>query len=113
MERCIFCSAPFLISATDILKPPNLQNGASRPARAICGGPGPRRSPRYVNESLHVDEGALVLAEHDTLERARLDDRKHADRQLLVAAQRERGRVHDLQIAADCLVEADRRVACR
>ena len=32
IERCIFCSTPFLISATDIFKPPNLQNGASRPA---------------------------------------------------------------------------------
>src|ERR1700754_1524370 len=110
MERCIFCSAPFLISATDIFKPPNLQNGASRPARARCGGPGSRESPRYVNESLHVDEGTLVLALYDALERARFDDRKHPDRQFLVAAQRERRGVHHLQIAADRLVEADRGV---
>ena len=47
----------------------------------------------------------------DRLERARLIDRKHLDRQLLVAAQRERRGVHDFQAADDGFVEADARIA--
>src|SRR5688572_4980141 len=54
-----------------------------------------------------VDQRALVLAEHHALERSVLDDREHADRQLLVAAQRERRRVHDAEVARHRLVETD------
>ena len=50
---------------------------------------------------------------HDALERAGLEDAEHLDRQLLVAAQRERGRVHHLQVLDDRLVEADLGVARR
>src|SRR4051812_12825149 len=52
-----------------------------------------------------IDVGAFVLAQDDALHRAGLEDAEHADRQLLVAAQRERGGVHDAQIAGERLVE--------
>ncbi|SOY46183.1 hypothetical protein CBM2587_A160060 [Cupriavidus taiwanensis] len=59
----------------------------------------------------HVHQGTLVLAQDHALERAGLHDREHLDRQLLVAAQREGGGVHHLQVARDGLVEADGGVA--
>src|SRR5262245_62819698 len=62
-------------------------------------------APSYVNQS------ALVLAEHHAPQRAGLEDAEHGDRQLLVAAQRERGGVHHLQVTRDRLVEADPGVA--
>src|SRR5688572_20744062 len=79
----IFCSVPFFSSAITM--------GTS--------------SPSYVNQS------SLVLAQHHAPQRAGLEDAEDGDRQLLVAAQRERGGVHHLQIARDGLVEADLRVA--
>src|SRR3954465_13598297 len=54
-----------------------------------------------------VHQGTLVLAHEYALERAVLVDREHLDRQLLVAAQRERGGVHDAQVLRHGLVEAD------
>src|SRR6187397_2440680 len=83
-ERAIFCSAVFLMSAM------------------LIAGP-----------SSHVDERTLVLALDDALERARLEDGKHANRQLLVAAKGERGGVEHLQVLDDRLVEADPLVAHR
>src|SRR5689334_6950769 len=61
----------------------------------------------------YVNVRALVLAEDHALKGAGLEDAEHVDRQLLVAAQRERGRVHHLQVAHDRLVEADPREALR
>src|SRR5574338_192816 len=61
----------------------------------------------------YVNQRALVLAEHDPPQRAGLEDAEHVDRQLLVAAQRERRGVHHLQVAHDRLVEADLREALR
>src|SRR5262245_3669764 len=57
-------------------------------------------TPSYVNQR------PLVLAQHHASQRVLLEDAEHVDRQLLVAAQRQRGRVHHFQIARDRLVEA-------
>src|SRR5258706_1706036 len=81
----IFCSVLFFRSAI---------------SRAIA-------TPSYVNER------ALVLAEDDAAQGVFLEDAEDIDRQLLVAAQRQRGGVHDLEIARDRLVEADLGVARR
>src|SRR5690348_18231604 len=78
--RSIFCSVVFLRSLITIAR---------------------LRAESYVNQR------AFVLAEHHAAQRAGLEDAEHVDRQLLVAAQRERGGVHDLQVAHDRLVEAD------
>src|SRR5450631_2005495 len=83
IERAIFCSAVFLMSAI------------------------------VISLSSYVNERAFVLALDDALQRARLEDREDADRQLLVAAERERGRVEHLQVLDDGLVETDARVARR
>src|SRR5258706_15274987 len=61
----------------------------------------------------YVNERALVLAEDHAPQGVLLEDAEHRDRQLLVPAQGERGRVHDLQIAHDRLVEGELRVALR
>src|SRR6185503_16149880 len=61
----------------------------------------------------YVNQGALVLADDHALQGVLLEDAEHVDRQLLVAAQREGGRVHDFQVAGDRLVEADLGVALR
>src|SRR5687767_228725 len=74
----IFCSVVFFSSAITMATSP----------------------PSYVNQS------SLVLAQHHPAQRARLEDAEHRDRQLLVAAQGERGRVHHAQVARDRLVEA-------
>src|SRR5688572_25745891 len=87
MLRPIFCSVLFLRSA--IFTAPSATN------------------PSYVNQR------AFVLANHHALQRTLLEDAEHVDRQLLVAAERERGGVHDLQVARDRLVEADAPVALR
>src|SRR6185503_9529599 len=60
-----------------------------------------------------VHQGALVLAGDHAAEGSLAEDAEHVDRQLLVTAQRERGRVHHLEIALDRLVEADAAVAFR
>ena len=60
-----------------------------------------------------MDERSLVLALHHALERAGLEDAEDADRKLLVAAERERGRVEHLQVLDDGFIEADPRVARR
>src|SRR6266850_3501141 len=59
----------------------------------------------------YVNQGALVLAEHHPAQRVLLEDAEDVDRQLLIAAQRERGGVHHLQVLHDRLVEADARIA--
>src|SRR3970282_1412122 len=59
----------------------------------------------------YVNQRALVLAQHHPPQRVLLEDVEHADRQLLVAAQRQRRRVHHLQLLVDRLVEADAPVA--
>src|SRR5436190_6313078 len=84
----IFCSVVFFRSAITTAMP------------ASC-----RKS--YVNQR------ALVLAEDHAPQGIFLEDAEHRDRQLLVAAQRERGRVHHLQVAHDRLVEGELRVALR
>src|SRR5512146_1270175 len=61
----------------------------------------------------YVNQRAFVLAEHHAAQRAGFEDAEHVERQLLVPAQRERGRVHDLEVAHDRLVEADAREALR
>src|SRR5690606_22264889 len=66
---------------------------------------------RQTGTLSHVDQRALVFAQHDALQRARLDDGEYLDRQALVAAQRKGGGVHDLQVLGNGLVEADRRIA--
>src|SRR6185503_21265554 len=81
----IFCSVLFLRSAI---------------TRAIA-------TPSYVNER------ALVLAEDDATQGVLLENAEDVDRQLLVAAQRQRSGVHDLEVARDRLVEADPGVARR
>src|SRR5688572_632742 len=60
-----------------------------------------------------VHQRALVLAAHHAPEGAFLENAEDVDRQPLVAAQGERGGVHDLEIALDGLVEADLVVAFR
>src|SRR5688572_29317376 len=62
-------------------------------------------TPSYVNQR------TLVLAQHHAPQRVLLEDAEHVDRQLLVAAQRQRGRVHHFQVARDGLVEAYLRIA--
>src|ERR1051326_3524246 len=59
----------------------------------------------------YVNQRALVLSEHYPVQRPLLEDAEDVDRQLLVAAERERRRVHHLQVAYDRLVEAQARVA--
>src|SRR6476620_5953163 len=61
----------------------------------------------------YVNQRALVLAENHAAQRVFLEDAEYIDRQLLVAAQRERGGVHHLQVARNGLVEADLRIALR
>src|SRR6185295_6633254 len=51
----------------------------------------------------YVNEGALVLAEDHPLQGFFLEDAEYVDRQLLVAAQGERRRVHHLEVARDRL----------
>src|SRR5919106_5948582 len=79
----IFCSVVFFSSAITMATSP----------------------PSYVNQR------ALVLAEDHAAKRARLEDAEYRDGQFLVAAQRERGGVHHLEVAGDGLVEAELRVA--
>src|SRR5512134_1015626 len=62
---------------------------------------------------LKVHQRTFVLAEHDAPERTALVEAEHDDRQFLVPAQRERGRVHDAQVLRDRLVEGDPLVALR
>src|SRR5213075_2854011 len=61
----------------------------------------------------YVNQRALVLTEDHAAQRVLLEDAEHIDRQFLVAAQRERGGVHHLQVAHDRLVEADARITLR
>src|SRR5258708_9225059 len=61
----------------------------------------------------YVNQRAFVLAQDDPAQRIFLEDAEDVDRQLLVTAQRQRGRVHHLEVAHDRLVEADAREALR
>src|SRR4030095_15076905 len=78
-DFCIFCSADFLTSL--IIVPPR--------------------------STMH--ERALVSARYHALQRTRNEDREHLEQHFLVAAQRERGSVHHLQVLDDRLVEGQRR----
>src|SRR5688572_12906048 len=60
-----------------------------------------------------VYQRALVLADDHAQQRVFPEDAEHVDRQLLVAAQRQRGGVHHLQVALDGLVERQAPVALR
>src|SRR5258706_11009311 len=60
-----------------------------------------------------MNQGAFVLTHHDALQRALLEDGEYVDRQLLVAAKRERGGVHHLEVLHERLVEGDLVVARR
>src|ERR1043165_4396628 len=71
------------------------------------------RSTMTMVTSSYVNEGALIFTQHHPAQGVLLEDVEHVDRQLLVAAQRERGGVHDLEVLVDRLVEADLRVALR
>src|SRR5689334_18099329 len=84
IERAILASAVFLMSAIVT-----------------------SRSP----EKSDVHQRAFVLALHHALEGAGLEDAEHADGQLLVAAQGERGGIQHLQVLRDGLVERHPRVA--
>src|SRR5262245_53650404 len=87
MLLSIFCSACFFRSA--------ITNGIAAS----------RFAPSYVNQR------ALVLAQDHAAQGVLLEDAEDVDRQLLVAAQRQRGGVHHLEVARDGLVEADLGVA--
>src|SRR5438067_11812839 len=89
MDFAILSCAVFLTSATDMLLSCIL----------------------VANKLSNVYQCTLVFTHDHALERTRLDDREHLDRQFLVAAQGERGRVHHLQMLGDRLVEGDRLVA--
>src|SRR6476620_8925035 len=71
------------------------------------------RSAMTMVTSSYVNKGALIFAQHHPAQGVLLEDVEHVDRELLVAAQRERGGVHDLEVLVDRLVEADLRVALR
>src|SRR3954451_4520600 len=77
IDRAIFCSAVFLISAMVMVVP------------------------------LNVYERALVFAGHHASQRSGLENAEHPYRQLLITAQREGSRIHDLQVAGDGLVEGN------
>src|SRR4026207_457754 len=49
----------------------------------------------------YVNQGALILAQHHAAQGVFLENVEHIDRQLLVAAQGERGGVHDLEVLVD------------
>src|ERR1044071_7197420 len=89
----IFCSAVFLTSGIMLLSSTN-------------------ETPSSCAES-YVHHRALVLAQHHALQSMRLEDAEYVDGELLVAAQRERGRVHDLQVLDDRFVERELLVAHR
>src|SRR5437660_12854880 len=60
-----------------------------------------------------MNERALVFAQDDALQRAGNENREHLEQHFLVATQRQRGGVHDLQVLDDRLVECQRRIALR
>src|ERR1700712_3804709 len=101
MERAIFVSAVFLMSAVLMI------SRHSSLAHARHGWRGASNMHSALSSDVH--QRAFVLAEDDALEGARLEDAEHLDGQVLVAAQREGRGVHHLQVAADRLVERDRR----
>src|SRR5439155_10593434 len=121
-ERAIFCSAVFLMSAILMTTPRSSSTPIDPPrgSRPASGG----RALGLVKDSLlrklsclspasSVNEGTFVLAQDHALECSRLVDAEHLDRQLLVAAECERSRVHHLQILDDRFIEADLAVARR
>src|SRR5450759_2158169 len=82
-DLCIFCSAVFLTSA--IMVTPH--------------------SAMY--------QRSLVFAHHYPFQRPCFEDAEHIDRQLLIATQRQRRRVHHLQVLVDRVVEAEPCIAPR
>jgi len=60
-----------------------------------------------------MHERPLVLAHHDARKRAGHEDREDLEQHVLVAAERERRRVHHAQILDDRLVERERRITPR
>src|SRR4051812_9739915 len=71
------------------------------------------RSAMTMVTSSYVNEGALIFAQNYAPQGVLLEDVEDVDRQLLVAAQRERGGIHHLEVLVDRLVEADLGVALR
>src|SRR5688572_1433693 len=69
------------------------------------------RSAITMDSSSYVNQRALILAQNHPAQGVFLEDAEDVDRQLLVAAQRKRGRVHHLEVAVDSLVEADPGIA--
>src|SRR5260221_9091861 len=65
----------------------------------------------YAFQTSAMHQRALVFAHHHSLERPRLEDREYVDRKLLVAAKRERGGVHHLEVLHERLVEGELGVA--
>src|SRR5260221_56182 len=61
----------------------------------------------YAFQTSAMHQRALVFAHHHSLERPRLEDREYVDRKLLVAAKRERGGVHHLEVLHERLVEGE------
>src|SRR5438067_2353733 len=60
-----------------------------------------------IQSDSNVHHRAFILSEHHALQRVRLEDTEHIDRKLLIAAQRERGRVHDFQVLDDRFIERE------
>src|SRR5919198_3788132 len=67
----------------------------------------------FLPPKSYVNQRAFVLSEHHALERPLLEDAEDIDRQLLVAAQGQRGCVHHLKVLDDRLIEADLGIALR
>src|SRR5258706_12292257 len=67
----------------------------------------------YPVRGSYVNQRALILAEDDAPQGILAEDVEHRDRQLLVAAQRQRRGVHHLELARDGLVEAEAGIARR
>jgi hypothetical protein len=81
-----------------------MMHSASGPEFGNTAGPA-----RPVDRS-GVDVGSFVFPAHHAHQRAGFEDTEDAYRHLLVAAQRECGRVHHLEPLGDGLVEADPRI---
>src|SRR5579862_705402 len=60
-----------------------------------------------VPPRLHVHQGAFVFSGNHAPQGAAVEYAEHVHRQSLVAAQGQRGGIHDLEIALDRLVETD------
>src|SRR5882757_9836507 len=88
IDRAIFCSAVFLMSAM-LMVPPDSRVRQSTPRGGLARlrAAGRSGSAAWLNNSSaslsDAHQRALVFALHHALQRARLEDAEHADRQLL------------------------------